>query len=350
MTSATLWQEFQGSRNFPAAQQETNGLSNNKERGSVLLIVLAVILLLGLLSGWFVSREPSVMWVEWEVDGKPAPIGYATAHTAEHIGRKLLEKPGGFTSNDKLPPFVLLDNMPNWEYGALIQLRDLVKSMRNDYSRSQSQSVENKHLASADPAFNSDHTWWLLPSCESKYEEGIAHIEDFKNDLSNAQQVDSQFYARADNLREWLSVVEKRLGSLSQRLSASVGQTRVNTDLQGDSAAENSTPRPADVEVKTPWLKIDDELYEARGSAWALLHFMRAAEKDFQQVLDDKNARVSIRQIIRELEAAIQPLNSPVVLNGNGFGLFANHSLVTASYLSRANSAVINLRELLDQG
>ena len=41
---------------------------------------------------------------------------------------------------------------------------------------------------------------------------------------------------------------------------------------------------------------------------------------------------------------------SPVILNGSGFGLFANHSLVMANYLARANAAVINLRELLDQG
>jgi hypothetical protein len=39
-----------------------------------------------------------------------------------------------------------------------------------------------------------------------------------------------------------------------------------------------------------------------------------------------------------------------MILNGGGYGLFANHSLVLASYLARANAAVINLRELLDQG
>jgi hypothetical protein len=34
----------------------------------------------------------------------------------------------------------------------------------------------------------------------------------------------------------------------------------------------------------------------------------------------------------------------------SGYGLFANHSLAVANYLARAHSAVINLRELLDQG
>ncbi len=67
-------------------------------------------------------------------------------------------------------------------------------------------------------------------------------------------------------------------------------------------------------------------------------------------MLEDKNAEASVRQIIRELEASLDPVRSPIILNGGGYGLFANHSLVMANYLARANAAVINLRELLDQG
>ena len=102
--------------------------------------------------------------------------------------------------------------------------------------------------------------------------------------------------------------------------------------------------------MKTSWFEIDDIFFEARGTAWALVHFFRAAQFDFAGVLRDKNAEASVRQIIRELEASLQPLRSPIVLNGGGYGLFANHSLVMANYLARANAAVINLRELLDQG
>ena len=102
--------------------------------------------------------------------------------------------------------------------------------------------------------------------------------------------------------------------------------------------------------MQTPWLEIDDEFFEARGTAWALLHFLRAAQFDFERVLDDKNAVVSLRQIIRELEEGLRPIRSPIILNGQGFGMFPNHSLVLASYLSRAHSAVADLRELLQQG
>jgi hypothetical protein len=40
--------------------------------------------------------------------------------------------------------------------------------------------------------------------------------------LGGPGKPNAQFYARADNLREWLATVNTRLGSLSQRLSASV--------------------------------------------------------------------------------------------------------------------------------
>ncbi|MBT8142460.1 MAG: DUF2333 family protein [Gammaproteobacteria bacterium] len=312
-------------------------------------VVLILLIITFIIMFWW-SREPDVFWVTSEIDDQPVVTGYSTTDTVIKVTDALLNKSGGFLSNDKMPPGVFLDNIPNFEYGALVSVRDLVKIMRNDYSRSQSQSTEDKDLAKAEPALNIDHTSWLIPRAEGEYQDAIKALTKYRERLADDNAQDGQFYARADNLREWLIVVEKRLGSLSARLSASVGQERVNTDLAGDKTASSSTPRPDSLAVKTPWMEIDDVFFEARGTAWALLHFLRAAEFDFADVLDDKNATVSLRQIIRELEASLDPIRSPVILNGGGYGFTANHSLVMASYLSRANSAVINLRELLDQG
>ena len=103
------------------------------------------------------------------------------------------------------------------------------------------------------------------------------------------------------------------------------------------------------IKVSLNW-KIDDEFYEARGACWALLHFLKAVEIDFNDVLEKKNAKVSVQQIIRELEASQQSVWSPMILNGDGFGMMANHSLVMANYISRANAALIDLNELLSQG
>tara|TARA_B110000037_G_scaffold13810_1_gene14538 strand:- start:280 stop:630 length:351 start_codon:yes stop_codon:yes gene_type:complete len=115
-------------------------------------------------------------------------------------------------------------------------------------------------------------------------------------------------------------------------------------------AATQSTPVRSEVSVKTPWLQIDDIFYEARGATWALMHFLQAVEVDFKDVLQDKNAEASLSQIIRELEASQRSIFFPIILNGSGFGIFANHSLAMANYISRANAAIIDLRRLLSQG
>lgn len=276
--------------------------------------------------------------------------GSVTTSTLLTVTETLLHKPGGYLSNDRLPPGVWLDNMPNWEYGVLIQARDLSKAMREAFSRSQTQSLEDKDLAKTEARFNSDNNFWMLPATEGQYEDGIAFLQSYFDRLIDGNDADAQFYARADNLSFWLSTVETRLGSLSQRLSASVGQRRVNIDLAGDAEALQATYSPSEKVVKTPFFEIDDVVYEARGSAWAILHFLKAVEVDFGKVLDKKNARVSLRQIIRELEATQRFIWSPMILNGSGFGMLANHSLVMASYLSRANAALIDLRTLLAQG
>lgn len=311
---------------------------------------LGGVLLFLCMLGWYWSRMPDVFWVNDRVDGERTVIGYSATDTLVRVAETMLDKPGGYLSNDVMPPGVLLDNIPNWEFGVLQQVRDLARVIRNDYSRSQSQSKEDPDVVVGEPLFFFDNDSWLIPPTETKYRQAIESFIKYRDRLAGVSEPEAQFYARADNLREWLAQVEKRLGSLTRRLGDSVATTVINTDLAGDPAAEANTTLGDRVDVRTSWFEIDDVFYEARGTAWALVHFFRAAEFDFAQVLADKNAEASVRQIIRELEASLQPLRSPIILNGGGFGLFANHSLVLANYLARANAAVINLRELLDQG
>ena len=328
-------------------------------RGSVartLGWLLGLYLLIAILLGIYWSMIP----VPFDVQKRAASLAAeeagvvvtGSATTAALIGvvETLLEKPGGYLHNDRFPPGLWLDNMPNWEYGALIQSRDLARAMREVHSRSQSQSTEDEDLAIAEPRLNFDSDSWVLPASESEYRASMGYLRGYFRRLSDEAAPDAQFYARADNLVYWLATVQSRLGSLSQRLSASVGKVRINIDLAGDEAASQSTESPAEKVVQTPWMEIDDVFFESRGSIWALLHFLKAAEVDFADVLGKKNAQVSLRQIIRELEATQAIVWSPMILNGTGFGMLANHSLVMASYMSRANAAIIDLGQLLSKG
>lgn len=276
--------------------------------------------------------------------------GFTTTATLSRLVEILLDKSGGFLENDKMPPGVLMDNMPNWEFGVLVQSRDMALALRNDLSRSQSQSIEDKDLVNTATKFHTDTSLWILPPAETQYRNGIKSLKNYLKRLSSPSESNAQFYARADNLVDWLGLVKKRLGSLSQRLSASVGKEQINTDLAGDAEAKQSTPNAASNYIKTSWFEIDDVFYEARGQTWALIHLLKAVEKDFGSVLEKKNALISMRQIIRELEGTQQAMWSPIILNGKGFGFVTNHSLVMASYISRANAALIDLERLLQRG
>ena len=127
----------------------------------------------------------------WLNDEPPLfnPIARATVHAQEHghqvvIGDTttvtlaetmdvLLNKRGGYMSNDILPPWVFLDNVPNWEFGVLTQVRDLARAMRNDFSRSQTQSTEDLDLAEAEPLFHYDNDRWIPPDTEGRYRNAI---------------------------------------------------------------------------------------------------------------------------------------------------------------------------------
>ncbi|MDB6048432.1 MAG: hypothetical protein JWR17_1178 [Pseudomonas sp.] len=345
----------------PAVGTRSRGYWGGVFFSRALGIVLAVYLVVTVLIGWYWSSEPKLFPVQQNAqaaaqrEGKPMVIGYTTVETLKAVATTLLDKPGGYLSNDRLPPGLWLDNIPSWEYGVLIQVRDMSRALRKDFARSQSQSAEDGDLAKAEPLFNFDNKSWILPSTESQYRDGIAALSRYEARLSDPNQKGALFYTRADNLNNWLGDVGTRLGSLSQRLSASVGRVKLNSTLKTE-AQSTVTVKPGEVPqvdeeiVETPWLQIDNVFYEARGQAWALSLLLRAVEVDFADVLAKKNATVSVRQIIRELEASQEPLWSPMILNGSPFGMLANHSLVMANYLSRANAAVIDLRQLLSQG
>ena len=290
--------------------------------------------------------KPRPSWLPTDFNPNQLPVGFTTVETLKRIASTLVNKPGGFLTNDVFPPGVWLDNIPSWEIGVLKQVRDMSLTLQRSFSRSQSQSSENTNLAKAFEFFSTEPTSWLFPAAEERYTQAVNYLNAYEKQLLDPNSSTGKFYPRADNLASWLALVETQLGSMSQRLASSVGQQDVG--LLGQDATDITAGK--DKEIKTSWFQIDNVFYEARGQAWALALLLRAVEVDFKDVLIKKGAQASVRQIIRDLEATQQAVWSPVILNGSGFGFLANHSLVMASYISRANAAVIDLRRLLEQG
>jgi hypothetical protein len=96
--------------------------------------------IINLALAWYWSYEPPLFDVrgialqEAKKDNVKPVQGYVTSATAVHIAEILLNKRGGYLSNDVTPPSVFLDNVPSWEFGVLVQLRDLTRRMRLRYA------------------------------------------------------------------------------------------------------------------------------------------------------------------------------------------------------------------------
>jgi hypothetical protein len=155
------------------------------------MAVVALVIVFSLL-GWWWSREPDTFDVQSraeavaEANGHEIVTGYVTTVALMHATEVLLDKPGGYLTNDVTPPGVLVDNMPSWEYGAVVQIRDLARILRNEISRSQSQSREDEDLAQAEPRLNFNANSWLFPSTEGEYRDALRFVASYRDRLEDA--------------------------------------------------------------------------------------------------------------------------------------------------------------------
>lgn len=303
------------------------------EKGLLLPALFLLFLFSQVFLAWSWSREPLPFAVA-TTQSAPVP-GVVMARTLADVSARLTEKKGGYLHNDLMLPGVFLDNMPSWELGALRQVRDMTRVLHRDLGLSP-RMVEDADLADADAAFSSDENAWAFPSAESELVRGTAAVRSYAARLATGR--DARFLVRDAYLVQWLSAVEGGLDVLSARLNASLPDHPV---LIGRHPA-GMQPLP-----QTPWWRVDNVFYEARGSAWALMHLLKAVEIDFGPELAQRQALLSLRAAIHELEATQQTIWSPVILNGSGFGVFANHSLVMANYLNRARTDLADVRVLL---
>ncbi|WP_372613501.1 DUF2333 family protein [Halomonas sp.] len=300
------------------------------------LLALAVIYLLATLalSTWW-SLEPSRFDVEGataerrgQVAAEPASRGAVTTATLITTVATLLEKPGGYVRNDLAPPGLWLDNMPNWELGVLNQARDLADSL----PLMESEAVPALDLVGE--SLRDDSRDWLMPSTEDRLESALGALDGYLLTLSETG--DAEFVAGA-GLDAWLDRVAGRLDDLGRRLSSSVA----SREQLGDLNLNQLPPR-------TPRLRVDDIFYEARGSGWALVHFFEAVRRDQQDALVDGDVQAQWELLIAELERTQRRLWSPMVLNGSGFGIIANHSQVMANHMMRARDLAREVSERLE--
>lgn len=298
----------------------------------LIVIYLLVVTALGI---WW-SRTPEPLVVEEAVvvhrGTGVAARGAVTTAGLMAVVDTLLNKPGGYLRNDLAPPGVWLDNMPAWEFGVLQQTRQLVLAMPG------MTADELPEIDEASEALLGDSGDWFYPSTEHRLDQAGKALDDYMLRLEAPGA--PGLAAGGQGLSPWLYSVADSLDGLSYRLSASIGNPEALADLNVDVDR---------VPGETPWYRVDNVFFEARGQAWALLSLLKAVRHDQADVLATHDLTAHWDALIAELQASQRRLWSPVVLNGSGFGMFANHSLVMANHLLGARDRARALADTLSR-
>lgn len=300
-----------------------------------LLALAGLYLLVTIALGVWWSQPPAPFDVEQatlerrgEAAYAPAARGTVTVATLAETVATLLDKPGGYLRNDIAPPGVWLDNMPNWELGVLEVSRDLARALPG------MTAAPSDHLEEARERLEGDDRDWFYPSTEQRLEQAVAALDAQLGELG----ADRDGFVPGQGLADWLEHSAARLDEIALRLAASVGSHEALTEL----AVETESLPP-----RTPWYRVDDIFFEARGTGWALAQLLEGVQRDQADVLAESGAEAEWGRLLAELARTQRRLWSPVVLNGSGFGLFANHSLVMALHMTRARDLAAQLAERL---
>ncbi|QFU01305.1 hypothetical protein FIU83_06600 [Halomonas sp. THAF5a] len=288
------------------------------------LLVLYLVVCVGLGIWW--SRTPAPFDVEQAVVDQrgtavqaPASRGAVTVAGLMTLVETLLEKPGGYLRNDIAPPGVWLDNMPAWELGVLAQARRLSVALPA------MEQSDLPVLGDVQQRLAGDSGDWLYPSTEQRLQRALEGLDGYLKALGEGGE--AAFGDGGQGVAAWLEALARSLDDLGLRLSASIGTRAELRDLDIDAEA---------LPARTPWYRVDDVFFEARGQAWAMLHLLRAVQRDQADMLAEAGLAGRWEALVAELELSQRRLWSPMVLNGSGFGLFANHSLVLANHMIRA--------------
>ena len=256
----------------------------------LLLLLFFLFLVLAALGGYW-SREPA----RFALARANGPAGTMLVATQARMAGILLDKPGGYLNNDVLPPGSLVDDIPAWERGVLVQMRDLAGVL------AESAPAPAPEPGAAAAALGVDPGAWGLPSVEA--ELGRARTAYQRHGERLRGPGGAALALPEAGLRRWLVLAQARLDALSVRLNAA----------QSASLAAHGRVLPGTEAVPTStWSQVDDIFFEARGAAWAQLHLLKAAEADFAPLLATRRADLGLRAAIHELEATQQPLWSPV--------------------------------------
>ena len=259
---------------------------------------------------------------------KPFVPGEIYASTLAAIMDHELHTGFGWRPNDFFlwGPKVGADNNSDRQLGIIMAMRETTRVLKDHLTKVSSNQYD-PNLVIADTDFRNDAEKWILPSAESKYDDGIRHLRMYVDGL----------HATPPSSRE-----------LNTRAVELVRLIQTWTDLLGDAHANLYRTTKDDGSPVHSW-DCDHYFYHAQGYAHVMYHMMQALEREYAgQIKDDPVLKTLFDDSIDALgkAALMKPL---IVLNGSPEGIFANHRRNLDAYITEARQKMYSIREELER-
>ena len=259
---------------------------------------------------------------------KPTVPGEIFASTLAAIMDHELHTGFGWRPNDFFlwGPKVGADNNSDRQLGIIQAVRETTRIFKDNLTKVSSNQYD-PNLVIADTDFRNDAEKWILPSPESKYDDGVERLRQYVAGLHTTPESSRELNTRAVEL---------------------VRLVQAWTDLLGDAHAnlyrtvmDNGSPVHS-------W-DCDHYFYHSQGYAHVMYHMMIAIEREYAgQLKDDPVLKTLCDESIDALgkAALMKPL---IVLNGSPDGLFANHRRNLDAYITEARQKMYSIREELQR-
>jgi len=259
---------------------------------------------------------------------KPTVPGEIYASTLAAIMDHELHTGFGWRPNDFFlwGPKVAADNNSDRQLGIIQAVRETTRVFKDHLTKVSSNQYD-PNLVIADTDFRNDAEKWILPSAESKYDDGIKHLRMYVTGLHTTPPSSRELNTRAVEL---------------------IRLIQTWTDLLGDAHANLYRSTKDDGSAVHSW-DCDHYFYHSQGYAHVMYHMMQALKREYAgQLKDDPVLKTLFDESIDALgkAAVLKPL---IVMNGSPDGLFANHRRNLDAYITEARQKMYSIREELER-
>ncbi|MBI3781987.1 MAG: DUF2333 family protein [Deltaproteobacteria bacterium] len=249
--------------------------------------------------------------------------GEAYASTVKALMEHELNSVTGWRPNDLFlwGPTLWADNNSNRQLGILQAVRESVRVLKDHLTKVSSNEFD-ANLVEADTDFRNDaHKLWL-PSAESKFREGVRHLQAYIDGLATNPPKSRPINRRNIELIRLFQSWSDMLGDAHARLYRT-------TDS---------------------FFETDDDFYFAQGVAHAIHHLTRAIAHEYQEEFRDRQVIQDLLNEVAEALGKAAVLKPLIVFNGNPDGIFANHRHNLDAYVNEARQKMYSIREELQRG